>query len=167
MDKLFQYIDKASKSVFRYEGLQDYSAEDGQESVREFMKSGKLPFISSESKWWQDIKLKNEQGIKTCRVRMVEKPLTDYTKMELALHVQSALFSSEDIRIIEKDIILSMATQLEDFYLVDDEHLFVLKYGPNGKYLGSSLVSGNVVKEYLGYKKKMIDLSIPVYEYIK
>ena len=162
MDELFKYIDKSSESVFRYEGLQDYSAEDGQESVREFMKSGKLPFVSSESKWWQDIKLKNQQGIKTCRVRMVEEPLTDYTKMELALHVQSASFSGEDIRILEKDKFLSINPKLKDFYMVDDKYLFTMKYGPNGKYLGSSLVSGSIVQDYISYKKQMIILSVPV-----
>src|ERR1035437_10601129 len=120
-----QYLEKSTKSVFRFEGLQDYSAEDGEESVRNFIESGKLPFISSETDWWHGIKRKNESGVRTYRVRLVALPLNDYTKMELALHRMSAEYSGEDIRIIgQKKFDEVIGKHVADFYLIDDIRVF-------------------------------------------
>jgi hypothetical protein len=159
MDQLDQYLKGAKKSIFRYEGLQDYSAEDGEESVREYVATGKLPFKPEETEWWQDIKDKNENGVKTCRVRFVEEPLTEYTKMELACHRKSAAYSGEDIRIITSELSAGSEKNLKDFYLIDDSFLFLMDYGPKGKYIGSILVKDERVKKFIEYKNELISQS--------
>jgi hypothetical protein len=160
------YLEKSTKSVFRFEGLQDYSAEDGEESVRNFIESGKLPFISSETEWWQGIKRKNESGVKTYRVRLVRSPLNDYTKMEIALHRMSAEYSGEDIRIIEQGIFDKVFTKsIPDFYLIDDKYAFPMKYGLKGKFMGDNIVSGNKVEEYVLYKDLLLKNSVPAHEW--
>ncbi len=166
MDQLDTYLKKATKSIFRYEALQDYSAEDGEESVREFMKSGVLPFLPEETEWWRMIKAKNDAGVNTCRVRMITDPLTDYTKMELALHRKSAAYSGEDIRIIGETQSDKIEKDLEDYYLVDGQYLFPMKYGPKGKYLGSVLVTGIEIAKYIEYSGQLIADSVPIAEYL-
>ncbi|MES2216232.1 MAG: DUF6879 family protein [Patescibacteria group bacterium] len=157
------YIEKAEKSVFRYEGLQDYSAEDGEESIKHFIETGELNIHSTDTEWWQMIKEKNDAGVKTCRVRMVKRPLNDYTKWELALHKESAEFSGEDIRIIEEAPLGTIKKDLSDFYLIESTHLFILKYGPKGKYLGSVLIEDNKkVDEYVKYSQELIKNSVSI-----
>ncbi|HZS42763.1 MAG TPA: hypothetical protein VFA52_00915 [Candidatus Paceibacterota bacterium] len=155
MDKFKKYFKKAFISVFRFEALQDYTAEDGQEMVDEYLNNGKLarPEYSS---WWKEIKEKNEHGVLTQRVRLVDEPLNDYTKMELTYLKKAAAYSGEDIRIIrEKDF----KNKLNDFYLIDDKYLFILNYGRRGKFLSSEFVEGEKVKEYIKHKKILLNQS--------
>ena len=42
MEPLWEAIENCKKSLFCYEGLQDYSAEDGTESLSYFLSKGKL-----------------------------------------------------------------------------------------------------------------------------
>ena len=84
MRLLNQYIKNCEQSLFRYEGLQDYSAEDSKEFVEKYISTGELTFFPNDSEWWKDIKQKNQQGVVTQRVRLITYPITDYTKAELA-----------------------------------------------------------------------------------
>jgi hypothetical protein len=162
MDQLDKYIEKASKSIFRYEGLQDYSAEDGEDFAKNYLKTKQLTFQPKDNEWWRDIKEKNGKGIKTCRVRLVTKLLTDYTQAELAHLEAAAAYSGEDIRIIKEDDMKDIWKDPKDYYLVDDKYLFLMDYGPKGKYLGSILVEGDEVKRYADIKNTLIEASTPI-----
>lgn len=167
MDNLDTSIKNAKKSLFRFEGLQDYSAEDGDEIVKTFIKTGKLDWLPENNEWWKNIKTMNDKGVKTHRVRLVILPQTDYTKWELALQKECALFSGEDIRIIEENKFNSIiGTQIPDFYLIDDENAFILKYGLKGKYLSNTPVNKIDISHYKDFKIKLLAHSIPVDKYL-
>ncbi len=166
-----EYIDslgcvlKAAKSVFRYEALQDYSAMDGEEFVQEYLKLGTFSPLPKDTEWWQEIKNKNDQGIRTCRVRLVSYPLTDYTKAELAWHKEAAAFSGEDIRTIEKEALerIFNGREIADFYLVDGMHLYFLEYGAKGKLIRDILINDEKeIARYAEYAKKMTEASSPI-----
>ena len=162
MDQLDEYIQEAKRSVFRFEGLQDYSAMDGEDFVRKYLESNQLSFQPAESEWWKSIKALNQKGIKTSRVRMVTDPLTDYTKAELAHLKASADYSAEDIRTIGEESVKEIAPGLSDFYLIDEGSLFIMRYGSKGKYLGSDLVQGLETKRYSDIAKELIKSSKPI-----
>jgi hypothetical protein len=167
MGELDTYIKNASESIFRYEGLQDYTAEDGEEFVKNFIETGTISFSPELSEWWQNLKKKNESGIRTYRVRLVTYPMTDYTKAELTALKESSVFSGEDIRVITKDKLSAIAADLQDYYLIDNKYLFLMKYGTKGKYLGSTLAKGEQVKEYIRFSLELAENSIPIIEYLK
>jgi hypothetical protein len=157
------YIKKAKKSIFRFEGLQDYSAEDGEDLINDYIKTGKLSFHPSDTKWWQYIRQKNQNGVITHRVRLVVIPMSNYTKWELAWLREVAEYSGEDVRVIEQagfDKIFDKS--LPDFYIVDDLYAFPMKYGPKGKFLGDEIVKDDELIKYLDYKKKLLAYSVPI-----
>ena len=157
------YFNSAKLSVFRFEGLQDYSATDGDDIVTHFALTGKLPIHPTETKWCQDMLQKNKNGIKTARVRLVMLPLNDYTKMELAWHREASAYSGDDIRIIEHDKFQIMFGDfLPDFWLIDDQYAFKMNYGPKGEFLSDEKVPPSDLKKYIEYKEKLMSISVPL-----
>jgi hypothetical protein len=161
MEPIWQYIENCKKSLFRFEGLQDYSAEDSDKWVENFLTTGKLAEIPNDNnEWWRKMKQRNESGIVTQRVRLVTEPLTDYTKMELAYLKEAKRYSSDDIRIIKEEDFKEIAPSgFKDFWMIDDLHVFVMEYGPKGKYLGSKMVEEQEVGKYLDLKEKLLERS--------
>ncbi len=136
MAKYESYFNNAIKSVFRFEGLQDYSAMDGDEAVEVFKRTSKLLLLPKDTEWWQEMKEKNKRGIITQRIRLIELPLTDYTKMELTWHKEAAEYSGDDIRVIEKkDFDKIISETIPDFWMIDDQYAFPMEYGPKGKFI--------------------------------
>jgi hypothetical protein len=103
MDKLWSTIEISNKSLFRFEGLQDYSAEDGQDKVQHFLNTGLLLEYPGTSDWWKEMKKRNDIGIITKRVRLVVEPVTDYTKWELAYLKEAKKYSGDDIKLPKKE----------------------------------------------------------------
>lgn len=168
MDPLTEYLAKPSSSIFRFEGLQDYSAMDGTAAIKNFIATGDLGMSPADTEWCQDIKKKNEAGIVTQRVRMVAHPQNDYTTWELAWHKAAAEFSGDDIRIIaEEDFKKILPKGLKDFWMIDDKFVFVLNYGPKGSYLGSSMLSKAESIPYIAAKKALLQSSSPIVKWNK
>jgi hypothetical protein len=162
MEPLWDAIKNSQQSIFRFEGLQDYSAEDGEEVVSCFVKTGQLQNIpDANNKWWSDMKLRNEKGIVTQRVRLVIEPKTNYTKMELEYLRIAKAYSGDDIRIIqEEDFRFISLESIPDFYIIDESRLFLMNYGSEGKYLNS--VESDEVIEYVRLKNLLIQSSLPL-----
>lgn len=160
MEPLWQSIDNCKQSLFRFEGLQDYSAEDSDQWVETFITTGKLAELPGDNNpWWKKMKERSEKGIITQRVRLVTEPVTDYTKMELAYLKEAKKYSGDDIRTItETDFKKIVPTGSPDFYVVD-EAVFVMNYGPKGKHLGSTLLTGAEANKYLNLKEKLLEAS--------
>lgn len=162
MEQIWESIRNCEKSLFRFEGLQDYSAEDGEAIVRHFIQTGTLKEIpNEENAWWSAMKVRNEKGILTQRVRLVLEPRTDYLNMELEYLRRAKEYSGDDIRIINEIDLYNIAPSgLEDFYIIDDTKIFIMKYGPKGKYIHSR-VSGDVI-QYSKLKEKLLQSSLPI-----
>ena len=162
MEPIWEYIKNCKNSLFRFEGLQDYSEEDGAKWVEIFTTTGKLAELPDErNEWWKEMKERNEKGLLTQRVRLVTKPMTDYTKMELAYLKEAKKYSGDDIRIIdEKSFNELMPNGLKDFWIIDDTYVFLMEYSPKGKYLKSQLVED--VKEYVRLKDRLLEASFPI-----
>jgi hypothetical protein len=162
MDLLEQYIKGVRKSLFRFEGLQDYSAEDGNKVVRDFLKTGDIGPKASESDWWKWIKELNDLAIKTQRVRMVVEPLTDYTRWELAALKEASEYTGDEIRVIKKE---KIASGIQDFWLIDDTFPFLMYYGNRGKYIKSKL-SGTRVDHFIHLKNFLLDNSVSIKDFL-
>ena len=162
MESIWETIQRCKKSLFRFEGLQDYSAEDGEEALEFFIRNGILKEVPDwNNEWWKEMKARNDQGVVTQRVRLVIEPVTDYTKMELEYLKKAKEYSGDDIRVIYEDNFVKIAPNgLHDFYLVDDERLFLMQYGPKGKYISS--YESDEIQEYLNLKELLLRVSIPL-----
>ncbi|MDB5258977.1 MAG: hypothetical protein JWO73_185 [Candidatus Taylorbacteria bacterium] len=166
MDQISLYFDQAQKSLFRFEGLQDYTAMDGEEIVRHFIETGSLQIRPEDTEWWQEMRKKRERGIRTSRVRLVTKPLNDYTRWELAAHAAASAYSGDDIRVVESDRFRELfPEQFPDFWMIDDAYVFLLEYGPRGMHLGSVMADEKDVPKYIEYKNMLMEDSVKIAEY--
>ncbi len=161
MELIWHSIKNSTTSLFRFEGLQDYSGEDGMETVRAFIDTGVLIEHPRDTLWWREMKVRNEQDITTQRVRLVTEPLTDYTKWELAYLKEAKEYSGDDIRIItEKEFFKITSEEIPDFWLIDNEYVFLMHYGKSGKYLHSEQVTN--IDKYLTLKTELMEASVPL-----
>ncbi len=160
-------LDNATQSLFRFEGLQDYTAMDGEGEINHFIQTGKLLTTPETVEWCQKMKAMNERGIITTRVRMIVVPLNNYTKWELAWHKAAAEFSGDDIRVIEEDKFKVLFPKgLPDFWMIDHKEVVTLAYGPQGKFLKSEQVSLSQVGEYVNYRDLLLQNSIQIAKYL-
>lgn len=145
---LYQHLQSAQKSLFRFETLQDYNVgDDGLDD--QGMKD-----------WWDFITLKTKSGVKMERVRLVVEPLTEYTKSELIVHVKSITFG-DDIRTIDEATFNQLSVQQEDFWLIDERIVLVMKYSESGEYLGFD-TEEHAIKKYIAAKDTLIKHSKPL-----
>lgn len=166
MDPALKSIAEAKKSIFRFEGLQDYSAEDGEEFVRTYIEKGIFTIQPKDNSWCKDMKQRIERGVKAQRVRLVLKPLNDYTRAELAWHKAVAEFTGDDIRVIEEKDFKEIAPDgLADYWMTEDTNVFILNYGPQGKYLSCMRIPESQVKKYIELKNKLLDESVSILKY--
>lgn len=164
VETLEQVINKAKKTIFRFESLQDYSAEDPKEELEYFIQNKSLMTQAKDTEWWKGVKEKNEKGIKDSRVRLVIEPMNDYTRFELAFLKTAAAFSGSDIRIIKENSLL--VNDFGDYYIIDDLHVFVMEYGPQGKYLGFREVQTKDVGKFIDHKNMIMRGSIEISHYL-
>lgn len=138
---LMDYLNSATKSLFRFEALQVYEVE------------GDTLDDSGMKEWWDFIESKTKSGVVMERVRLVIEPLTDYTMKELEIHKKSAEHG-DDISIIKENIFTTLDIPIKDFWLIDDDTVLIMNYDEAGKYLGFS--SDENIDEYIQIKQKLL-----------
>ena len=131
-DNFFEHI---NNNLFRLETLQDYSAEDDDKIISNYIKTGNLGYNISELPFWNYIKNLNNTGINTQRVKVLSYPLTDYMKFSLAFFKESSKYSGDKVYLIDKKEFDKLNLINQDFWLKDDKYALVGNYGVKGKLL--------------------------------
>ena len=153
------------QSAFRLEIRQHYTAPDEQEEFGRFL-AGEEP--QPELTWWTELARGHiAAGRSMCRVRVIVEPPSDYTRFELAAYPVMAA-AGDDIRII------SIAPRSwppgiphEDFWIFDDQDLWILHYDETGFLYCAELADDpQVVADHLGWRDTALELSIPVNDYL-
>ena len=129
------YLQSAQKSLFRFERLQVYDMPEEQTAFQNFCQTGVLKITGSDKEWFAFLQEKHGQGVVTQRVRLIEYPLTDYTRFELAFH-RVALQHGDDIRFVTKELLNGLSLPVKDFWLIDDKIILIQNYDTAGRWLG-------------------------------
>ncbi len=154
-----------TRSAFRLEGLQHYTASGEQEAFARF-RAGKDPKV--DLSWWIGLaKGHTAAGRSMSRVRVVVEPPSDYTRFELA-HFPAMAVAGDDIRIIAAapgawppDV------PQHDFWLFDDRDVWVLKYDGAGALLSAELLDDpQAITDHLHWRGAALRQAIPVRDYL-
>jgi hypothetical protein len=148
---------KAKKTIFRLEALPEYNVA-GDLTLFERWKKGKLELNRGSKIWLNNLKKTKEKGVKIQRVRVFPSPISDYIKYEIDFWK----YSSEEITFLEekeyKKIIEKSGFIPKDFWLFDDDTLFIFYYDKEGHFIKEELISDEVIiNGYLKLKKKLLD----------
>lgn len=137
-------FDAARQSVFRLEGLQTYAVPADDAELAAFRTGAPRPERSVRtSPWLARIAVSTAtRGVSWSRVRVIEWPLTEYTRYELVTYVESQAAG-------ERILITEQHPGCDDFWLLDartDDQVGVwMRYDSDGALLARELVSDPAV----------------------
>lgn len=124
--------------VFRLETLQTYRAPEEAEMFAAFLAGqSKPPPVPAIEEWTALIRAHG--GRRTFqRVHVVQEPLSDYVRFELAWGYSSTVSAGEDVRIIALAPTDPWPWDVpcEDFWLFDDRELYRARYERDGSWAG-------------------------------
>ena len=133
-EELLELLRGFGSSLFRLEARQVYTVPQEADRLRAFAQGRPLPPRPAGS--LQLVTDAVAAGKRIERVRVIEYPLTDYTRFELAAYPENVA-AGERIWIADRDRQPGELAELtEDFLLVDDRILVWIRYDDAGRLLG-------------------------------
>jgi hypothetical protein len=118
------------RSWFRLETLQRYDATNEREDFAAFRRGE--PITTAPGPWQAMIRQHVAAGRQLARVHVIEEPLSDYIRYELAAYLPNVQ-AGEDVRLIPVRAGEWPANvPRHDYWLFDDERLWLMDYSPSG-----------------------------------
>jgi hypothetical protein len=125
------------RTAWRYEGRDTYLVAGEEQRIATFLRGEPLPRKTRENNGWiatlEDIRAR---GATIGRVRVVGRPVTDYTRFEFAAYPDNVR-AGEDVQVIDRAALAPEWTGVPDFWLFDDEIVFVQHFDSDGVFLGA------------------------------
>ena len=159
MNDLSWWLKNFKRSAFRLEALQEYLVPQETQMLAAFRRGEEVK-LSEHHPWLRLLRQHTAQGRFVERVRIVQPPMSDYVKFEMALYQYSSA-AGEQIRILESDHRIH-----NDWWLFDDEVVVKLKYDSGGVFAGTEMVdSESLVEHYIRQRFLVLEHSIPLADY--
>jgi hypothetical protein len=151
-------------SWFRLETLQRYDVEYEREDLAAFLRGE--PIDTTPGPWQATLRDHVTSGRQLARVHVLEEPLSDYVRYELAAYVPN-VEAGEDVRVIAvrrgdwpEDV------PRHDFWLFDDERLWLMDYDPQGRFQATRRVDDPAaVDQHRRWRDAALAQSIPLADY--
>lgn len=166
-------FDRFTATAFRLETLQHYAGEE--DRLRAFSQGLPLPERSVRtSPWLARIAVTTVTGKRWQRVRVIQEPLTEYTRYEMASYVESQA-AGEEIRIVRRkdaSVLAHSAALRTDFWLMDagtsDAFALILRYDlADGRFRDAELFTDpEVLARCQAARDLALSLSLPLNEYL-
>jgi hypothetical protein len=127
-------------SAFRLETLPQYLVDVEAGRFQAFRQGRPLPPWPADSvAWFAGISRQVAAGKRWGRVHVVDQPLSDYTRFEMACY-EDNVRAGEEVRIAERNDDPELDDLHQDFWLFDAESdlpvALIMRYDPDGRWLG-------------------------------
>ena len=152
-------------SWFRLETLQQYDVDYETAEYQAFLLTGLLKHEPGE--WQRMITEHDQAGRQLCRVHVVEEPLTDYLRYELALYEHNQR-AGEHIRIlpISRGHWPDDLPRRYDYWLFDDADVWRMIYDDHGRFVAAEQVTEPVeIGKCRRWRDNALARSIPLADY--
>ncbi len=141
VEELLDLFEGATCSVFRLETLPVYAVGWEDERLQPFLATGQLPPPDADRlAFVHRIQQRTGRGVAWSRVHIVEQPLTDYLRYELAAYAENEQ-GGEQVWIADRAASPDLFSLTEDFVLVDDKVGVWFRYDADGHLLGYERVT--------------------------
>lgn len=127
--KLFESF---RSSAFRLETLPEYLVPQDVEPLRIFREGKPQPAWHKERPWLATVRKAAARGARMQRVRLVQRPLTDYQRFQFSWGYTENSAAGEEIAILDHE---PAGMLRQDYWLFDDELVVVLEYDDAGRFL--------------------------------
>jgi hypothetical protein len=150
------WLQNFTRSAFRLETRPEYDVPQESDMLSAFRR-GEPVRMRDDHPWLLTVRRHCGAAKAMQRVRVVSSPLSDYERFELCLYPYSSA-AGEEVRILER-----RQRFTEDFWLFDDQIVYVLRYDAGGKFLG--VEAGRDVVAYRRIRDLALENSIPFAQY--
>lgn len=139
LDQTVAYFDAHyTRSAWRLETLDDYRVGSDGSDVDRYLAGEPDPDPGRKNPWLAELRAERATGKRRGRVHMLTTPLSDYLRYECEWGYVPNSDAGEDIRILDLTTTPRPAgIPDEDFWLLDDEHVLRMVYGPDHRFLGA------------------------------
>jgi hypothetical protein len=156
-------LKSAKKETFRLEMRDEYRVKEEDRELEIWRNTGKFEPGEGGKQWARDLEALRARGVITHRVHVVTVPLSDYLRFEIAAY-------AEDVNYIERDDYAGIKKPFEpqEFWLIDEKHLFIVKYDQEGHWLGNNYTDdAKIVERHAMMKDLLISKALPLEEFAK
>lgn len=159
MTTLLDLLDNFTTYAWRLEALDTYDISDEREQFNDFMAGRTLKPSADDLEWQARVRTVVASGRQIGRVRMVGRPITDYTRFEWAAYPDN-IAAGESIHVYDRTWPGGIDPRFEqDFWLFDDRIVALMNYTSDGQFLGITVTED--VAPYLAIKRAALERSIP------
>lgn len=148
-DEFDAAFDRATRSVFRLETLQQYTVGAEEAAIEAFRRGDPRPERSVRtSPWLARIATSTVAGVEWSRIHVVDEPLSEYVRYEVNGYVESQA-AGERIGIAPRGAARDLDGLRDDFWLFDagtsDAYAVLMSYDQDGRWLGADLTADTAV----------------------
>jgi hypothetical protein len=169
-DPLSEALQSFRYSATKLETRQDYAVGEEKERLRAFREHRARPERSVRTTpYLQWVARAVLDGKSWVRARIVEYPLTDYTRYQLVGYQESAA-AGEQIYIADRARSRRLEAVRQDGWLFDEgypgERALLLDYGPGSEYLGSREATPGELQRFKEDSMAVLAVAVPLNEYM-
>lgn len=147
-------------SAFRLEVQQTYAMDDEQGDLEAFLAGAARP-EGYNREWCDFVRGVTSGGRAIQRVKLLQRPYTDYSRFVMSWAVPVNVAAGEDYRIIDLPPGTTSPLPWQDFWLFDDEQVIHLDFDADGALLGIELVEEPDLDHYRRLRDLGVRLGIP------
>jgi hypothetical protein len=160
-----RYFRDFASSTFRLELRQVYTMPGEADELARFRAGETHPPAEYHYGWLDTVANARKAGKTMRRVRVVTRPLTDYTAYEFHWGYAYNVQAGEDIRIL--DVTDGNGPDLpdHDFWFFDETTVVQMLYRPDGTQIGRELVEHPDLSKYLAWQDAAWQAAVPFTDY--
>lgn len=164
LDDLKTVFNEMNREAFRLEQLQSYGGVPGPEWRA--WKAGKpLPEITSENHpWLKRVAGHVAAGRRVYQVSIMEWPLTDYRRYELAGWPMSVAAGAE-YYLVDRETHPALAGLVEDFWMYDEQRVAVMHYDEQERFLQAAEPS-EPIETYIARRDLAMKYAVPLEQWM-
>jgi hypothetical protein len=163
-DELRALFESATRSVFRLEAQQVYDAPGEAERRQAFVAGREGWQRSPEDESLRMVRETTARGVAWSRVHVLEEPLTDYLRFELAAYHENEA-AGEVVWIANRATHPDLAGLNEDFVLIDDRVGVLFRYDQGGRRTAWERIADDQLGRYRSHRDLALAHAVRLVDY--
>lgn len=165
MTSLGELLESFERSAWRLEARDEYDISEEREQFDEFLATGRATASEDDLAWQSWLRGVRSSGRSIGRVRLVGRPVTRYTRFEMAYY-PDLVAAGEDVQVLDRSKVAGKPGPWhDDFWIFDDERVAVMHYGPRGEFLDAEVLAARDARPYLEVRTEAVALAVALADY--